>query len=1253
MSAAPVRSRRRRWARRGGAGLAVLALAGGVLLAWLLSTAGGRDTLLGRVVGLLPPGALTWSRAEGTVNGPLVLHDVRYRRDGVEFTARRVLLDPDLLPVLGRRLQLDRLEVDEAVLALPPADDEPFALPEWPGSLPRVPMPFDLRATRLQVRDFAIRRDDDALLRIASADGTRLQLVDDGFRGETLRLATDLGTATLRGEYLPDRGHRMDLVATLRRAATADAPALALQLTAEGDAGDLAVELAGTAPGRVAATLSLRDDAGIPAWTLQADADAIDPALFSPERAAGEPWRGTLRASGRGGAGTLAGDAVIDGVAIGLAPSAMSIADGVLTAAPLRIELAQGVVDVTGTLDVRGDAPAFDAVVRSDALRLEPATDEEGAQPVVAGGELRVRGHVDAWTLDGDATLRRGDERARLALAGRGDRQSLAIDSLRAVTPDGELAGRGEARWAPQLAFALDARLAGFDPGYFLPDYPGAVAGTLVATGRRDDAGRWRGEARLDALDGTLRGRALSGFVHGEWANEHGRVDADLGLGDSRVAIEGEVGERLDLHARFAPLQLADVVAGGSGRIDGTLSLRGPREAFDLSAQLRAAGLRWGDDRVGTLALHGDLPARAGAGTLQADATGVVVGGFAFDRVSATATGRQSDLRLRVDADGDSDLAATATLARAGTAWRGQLQSLAVVPARGPRLVLEDAFAFRLDGDATTFDRACLRVDGGRGRACAVADGRRLLVDADAVPLALLQPWLPADTALPLATYGEVAADAELRRRGDGWSGTATLRSASGGLRLADDVDRALFAYRDLEADLSLAGSQVELRLDAGLAAGGRVAATLRTGTAAGAPLDGRLQLDVRDLTWLELFSEDLAAPRGMLAGTLAIAGTRADPALSGTATLAGFAAELPALGLRLTEGAFELVGRDDGAVRVTGRVRSGDGVLALDGSLDLGADDAPLVLALDGDDVTLANTPELQVIADPDLVLRWLPDRLEVRGTLAVPTASVDLESLDSSVPVSPDVVVVDPVEAPGEQPRARPLDLQLAVSLGDDVRLEGFGLDGRMTGAVTLRERPGRRATATGALQVTGAYRAYGQSLAIERARLGFASSPYDDPTLDIRAEREFDDVTVGVQVRGTARRPETTIVSTPAMDTSEALSWLVFGRPLHTTTAGESERLGAAALALGAGSNLVAQQIGARLGLDEAGVVDSRNLGGATLTVGKYVSPRLFLSYGVSLIGTGQVVTLKYLLSRNFDISVESGNENAASVNWRTER
>jgi len=267
------------------------------------------------------------------------------------------------------------------------------------------------------------------------------------------------------------------------------------------------------------------------------------------------------------------------------------------------------------------------------------------------------------------------------------------------------------------------------------------------------------------------------------------------------------------------------------------------------------------------------------------------------------------------------------------------------------------------------------------------------------------------------------------------------------------------------------------------------------------------------------------------------------------------------------------------------------------------------------------------------------------------VPEARLDLEALDSSATVSDDVVVLDPIGGPRE--RALPLDLRFTVALGDEVRLKGFGLDGRMRGSLALRERPGRPATASGTLDVSGSYRAHGQALQIQRARLGFANSPYDNPTLDIRADRAFEQVTVGVQVRGTARRPQTSVISSPVMDTSEALSWLVFGRPLGTTTGNESQQLSAAALALGAGGNLVAQQISAQLGLDEAGVTESRNLGGATFTVGKFVSPRLFLSYGVSLIGTGQVVTLKYLLTRGFDVSVESGNENAASLNWRLER
>ena len=620
--------------------------------------------------------------------------------------------------------------------------------------------------------------------------------------------------------------------------------------------------------------------------------------------------------------------------------------------------------------------------------------------------------------------------------------------------------------------------------------------------------------------------------------------------------------------------------------------------------------------------------------------------------VGLRARGHQADFALEATAAGpDGDLALAGQVTRAGRDWRARLATLELTPKPGPRLSLQGGADLRYGTAGLRLERSCLVADAG-GRLCASATGSAFELEGDALPLALAQPWLPDDDALPLFADGELALRANGQRGRDGrWRGEARVDSARGSLRLSPQSSREVFGYTALAAQATLANEQLDATLSATLAEGGSVSASLRSGLAAEATMIGQLQLDVRDLAWLELFSPDLASPVGRLQGRLVLAGSRAMPEISGQARLGGFAAELPSLGLKLAGGEFTLVGDVDGSARLDGSLRSGDGLLRFDGSLNFRDREAPLQLVLQGERVTLASTAEFYVIASPDLTLRLHDKQLEVRGRMDVPEARMDLEALDSSVTVSDDVVVLDPIDGPRE--RALPLDLQFTVALGDDVRLKGFGLDGRMAGTLSLRERPGRPATASGTLDVSGSYRAYGQALQIQRARLGFANSPYDNPTLDIRADRDFDRVTVGVQVRGTARRPQTTVISNPAMDTSEALSWLVFGRPLSTTTGNEGQQLNAAAMALGAGGNLVAQQIGAQLGLDEAGVTDSRNLGGATFTVGKYVSPRLFLSYGVSLIGTGQVVTLKYLLTRGFDVSIESGNENAASLNWRLER
>ena len=1247
----PPRTRARRWARRAGFGSVLIALAAGALVFWLLSTAGGRDSLLARVVGLLPPGSLQWEKAEGTVSGPLVLHGLRYERDGVLFTASRVLLDARVLPVLGRRLQLDKLEVDDAVLVLPPSADEAFVLPTWPGSLPRLPMPLQINTTRLDVSGLRIDRDGDTLLAIRTLGADKLQFSDDGLSVESLALASNRGDLALKGEYLPARNFRMDLAGNLNVPATETSPAAALQFSAKGDLDALALDAVGNAPEPLSLSLSLRESSAVPVWTFKARSEGLQPALFGAPAA--EPWRFTLDASGRGGSATLQGDVAQGEWRVGIAPSQLTLDSQVLSAQPLQLALAQGPVTITGQLELAGEATVFDAVLATPGLRLEPTSAEPGALPVTAAGELRARGRWTAWTVQADATLERGGEQATLVLTGEGDDAALSVSSVRASTPTGTLEGSGTVRWSPGLSFDAQAALAGFDPGYFAPDYRGALSGTLQADGTRQDDGAWRGQMQVQDLRGQLRDRPVSGRLSAEWNGDRGTGDAALRIGTSVIDVRGGFGARYELDASFSPLQLDDVLAGAQGRMQGTLQVRGTAASPDVAAELEGDALRWDGQRADTLRFSGTLPARGSAGRFELDGTGLSLSGVALDRLSVNGSGSLADLGLDVSAAGaHGELALSGRIGRNGQQWRGRLAQLRLAAVDAPVLVLESAADFAWGPGVLRLDRSCLAAQDAGGRLCVAATGNDLSIQGEALPLALAQPWLADDQGARLALDGTLDANAQLRRGRDGqWSGTGRIVSERGALRLDEDLEREVFGYSGLALDLQLQGNALTAELEAALADDGSISASVRTGLADTAAIDGELNLDVRDLTWLELFSEDLAAPTGRLQGQLRLAGARAAPELSGQARLQAFAAELPGLGVKLTQGEFTLVGNADGTSRLEGAVRSGEGQLRVDGSLNFRDASAPLQLQLRGENVTLASTPELYLIGTPELTLRWLEDRLELRGSLAVPEARADLEALDGSVSVSPDVVVVDPVDA--GRVRAKPLDMDFSVSLGDEVRLKGFGLDGAMTGTLRLRERPGRRATALGTLQVSGRYRAYGQALTIERARLSYADAPFDDPTLDIRAERDFENVTVGVQVRGTARRPETTVVSSPAMETSEALSWLVFGRPLSTTTAGENEQLGAAALALGAGGNLVAQQLGANLGLDEAGVRDSRNLGGATFTVGKYVLPRLFLSYGVSLIGTGQVVTLKYLLTRGFDISVESGNESAASLNWRTER
>lgn len=1275
-------------------------------LAWLLNTVGGRDLLLRQIVARLPADTtLTWSRAEGPVSGPLTLHDVRFsmprQRDPdcvptpqascamgtIDFRAALVVLDPAIRPLLGRRLRLDALVLRDAVLDLP-RSDKPFELPRWPESLPGIAPPLALQADDIRIDRLAVTQEGAPQVVVRSARGG-LDAAEGRLHVERIAIDSDRGRFTLHGDYAPAKHYRSDLVATAVLPAPAGRTPPRLGLVARGDLSHLVVALSGNAPAPVRATLVLDDDRGgeHPRWSLRANSDALDPALLAGDGGTDTPLAFALQADGTAGDMRLQGRYAQGAFAATLQPSHVILADQVLTLQPLAVDLLEGSVRATGRIDLRKTIasraqaslaqPEIKLAVDARGLRLRGADAGADTPVVEADAVLGIAGTVDAWAAIGHATLAREGQRARLQFDGRGDRVHAAVKRLHAAMPTGTLDASGDLRWSPALDWTADATLAGFDPGYFLPDWKGAVDGRIASSGATQADGGLQVHVDVEHLGGRLRGRALGGHgtlairTPGDAAAARGAAtaysgDIALRLGASRLQARGTVADKLDVRADFSPLHLDDLLPDAGGTLRGTLALAGARTAPDLAADLAGDGLHYGDWAAATLRARGRLPWRGSNGTLVLDATGVDVG-TGFDRLHADARGSIEHLQLEAEAAGElGSVSLAGGTDRRNGLWQASLARLHLQPVKGDAWSLQAPTSFAQQrGGGWRIARTCLApaadaadAAGAAGATfCAVGGWPRPGLDVEGrdVPLALVAPWLPErGDKRPWALHGAFALDAHVQPAGNAWRGTLRLASPNGGMRNHQRSRNDLVDYRDFVLDARFDPQRIEATLAAAVNDDGRLQARLATGWDAYAPLSGEIALDTDELTWMELFSPDIVEPTGTLAGHVTLGGTRAAPTLGGNAHLTGFATELPALAIAPHDGDIRLDALPDGTARIAGSLVSGEGTLRVDGTLGWQGDDTPLVLNVRGRNVLASDTRDLHAVVDPDVVVRYAAKQpLQVAGTVTVPEARIDLERLDRGVSVSDDVVVLDP-EDPENTSLATPLQLDLTLAMGDNVRLNGFGLDGTLAGKLRVLARPGQEMTGSGALEIGGRYTAYGQKLSITRGQLLWQNGPIDDPMLDIRAEREVGDVTAGIAVTGRASRPKAEVWSDPAMDQSEALAYLTLGRSLATLTSDESRQLDAASAALSAGSGLLASQLGARIGLDDAGVTQSRALGGSVLGVGKYLSPKLYVGYGVSLLGTGQVLTLKYLLRKGFDIEVESSTvENRASVNWRLER
>ncbi|MGH8174792.1 MAG: translocation/assembly module TamB domain-containing protein [Steroidobacter sp.] len=1250
-----------KWTAIGIGGLVVLVIA---FIAWVLNAESGTRWAAGIANNALGE-KLEVGAVEGTIAGPLTVADIRYRDPaaGLDVTVQSIAVDVALMDLLRGVVHVEHAKASGIDLLLhEPA--QPRTAPEESAPFTLEP-PIDVVIDALAVGDVAIRREAETLLDLTTAAFA-------GHWTETDLAIERLDVRSPQGEiHFAGRVAQTDVYVgkgngRFRWSVGEKTYAGSLQTIAEDRDVNLAVQL--NQPLNAQLDVFLEQTDALP-WRFTMEAPPFDPREELMPGSSLQSLAASLNGKGSLDAGTISGRLLINGEPLLLDP--------------LRFTRDQENLSIESTVRIGEAAGEFHAngvvqLAREPWVAKVDASWSDVVVPAVwAGQELHTRGQLDlsgnpqTFSAEGALELGPPDRIANIALNINGSPAAIQLEQFDIVQKTGRLAATGRIDLQPNLAWNVTASGKGFDPGAFAVAWRGNLAFELASAGRITDEGP-AGTLQLAGLRGELRGRKLSGSADLQLAPPL-LIAGDLSLrsGESALGFHGKRGDELDAEVAFDIASLNDWLPESGGELTGDLAVRGRWPELSITGDARGRELNAMNVRIDALALNANIDdPRNPKGAVSLNLTRLTAAGFEFDTVQARASGAPDAHELELNATGEP-LAMSLGVrgARTSDGWSGSLNALAFDIQDAARLALREPVQIVFAKSGLDVSRACL-VDGDIElcvRGATRPDGAlQASYSLAGVPLALANVFASSD--LPLTFAGEIEGRGDIRRTAQGeLFGDVQIRSSSGRVsrHLLETAEgggaeeaQTLLSYSDLNIAANLSGPDARASLNARLDNGGSIGgeATVRGMGQAQTAVAGRLDANIPDLAPLAVFAPQLANVHGRADVRAGVSGTLQAPEIAGELNVTGLAADIPAVGLHLTNGRLQARPAEGGDFAVSGGVESGEGRIEFAGRAGpAGAID----LNINGDRFLAADIPGAHVVITPDLTFARADERMTLQGEVRIPEATVNLQKLPRGGRVqqaSSDVVVIDAKTREDEVAEA-PLFADVTIILGEKVELTGFGLQANLKGRLDVHEAPGESTTGSGEVRVAGRYKAYGQDLTIQQGQLLYAATPLDNPRLNIEATREVGEVTAGLRIRGDAQAPELTVFSDPPMGQANALSYLVAGKPLDDIGAdeGEGDALQAATRSLGtAASGLLAKNIGRRLGVDEFAVKDDEVIGGAALTVGQYLSPRLYLSYGVGMFEPGEVVTLSYKLTEDLDVKAQRGPEDTrAGIEYRIEK
>jgi len=850
-----------------------------------------------------------------------------------------------------------------------------------------------------------------------------------------------------------------------------------------------------------------------------------------------------------------------------------------------------------------------------------------------------------------------------------GSTSGMDLTSLQGEVLDGKIDLSGTIHWDEKVRWDLKLNGRHLDPAQQYTEWPGELAIESSFSGEK--AGdQFHARLKKTHIRGHMRGYSVEANADLDFTPDLLTVKVfDLKSGRSVFRLSGRIGENFGLQFKLDSPNLGEFHPDLKGRLESTGRLSGRHEQPELTATIQGSQLTLDNIRIHKLDSHLKLNLATNAPdqgdfNLLLKAEKVVLDHTPVDTLLLTSNGTPGNHSFTVEMDSQqAKLRLFSTGGYQDAQWTGHVEKLLLDEKNLGQWQLSKPARLLASPKFIRFNALCLI----QNQASICNEGEwdqsgpwELKGKVTGFPLRKIAPMLDPE----LSMQGTL--NASLKVSGTGHTpirGNLKMKSAGGELHWRSQPDSIPFRYDNATLDLVMddRGGHTTLRIDLAEPANTPITATLETPPFDPAsvnpyqlPIEGSLKARIEDLAFLQDFAPEVEDLTGQVDVDMQLTGTLSQPIVSGHGHLqADFF--LPAAGIHVQAVRISLQGKETGTLNFKGEAHSGDGTIDLAGLVDLRQTGFPFKATLRGDRFETIHLPEAWVLASPKLELERIDNRITLKGEVAIPEARLEPLDIAGAVPVSNDVVVIDS-ESQNRQKDHPGLQIESSVDviLGRKVTIVAPTFSGSLKGGLKVRSKPGKPIIASGELILhKGKFSAYGQELTVKQGRILFTGGPIDSPALDIRAVRKIGKITAGVHVTGPADSPILTLFSKPPMNQDDILSYLLIGRPLREATSNDADILITAASSLGfKGGELLTQNIGQALGLDELSI-SGKKKEDARLEIGKYLTPKLYISYGVALFDTVTQFKLRYDLSDHWTLEAESGTQSGVDLLYKFEK